>query len=221
MVDRPARDSRLALGGLLALLAALAAHALLGYPSGLPAAAITSLMLVIPVLLAGNRGAAALGIAVRPVAPSLLWFAAFAALTLPPFFLLYPRLSGAWWFPFPPYAPAFDAPALLRESLLQTLGVALPEEFFCRGFLQSAWGRARTRTWNVLGARVGWEWPAASAAFALLHVPGAGAAGLGTFLPGLAFGWLFARTGRIWAGTLHHAACNVALVALTGATGSG
>jgi len=100
----------------------------------------------------------------------------------------------------------------VRLALLpmQTLGVALPEEFFFRGYLQGQWARAPgRRTVRLLGATVGWEWPATAAAFAIAHVVGYGPAGLLRFFPGLLFGWAYARTGSIWAGVLYHGACNV------------
>ena len=44
--------------------------------------------------------------------------------------------------------------------------------------------------------------------FAIAHLFRLGPIGLLTFFPGLVFGWAFARTGRIWAGTLYHGLCN-------------
>jgi membrane protease YdiL (CAAX protease family) len=38
---------------------------------------------------------------------------------------------------------------------------------------------------------------------------------LSRFIPGLVFGWMFARTRSILAGTLFHAACNLVMEIFT------
>ncbi len=92
----------------------------------------------------------------------------------------------------------------------QLIVVALPEELFFRGFVQ---GRLQERwppTHRLWGAPVGRAWLVGALLFGLGHY-------LVTFepqmltrvVPGLAFGWMFARTRSILAGTIFHAACNV------------
>ena len=127
-----------------------------------------------------TRRSGSLGLSCRGFASSFLLAAVMAVLTLPAFVLI----AGG------PHAPA--------------------AELFFRGYLQGAWARISRRKVRLLGAELGWEWIAASAAFALGHLAFHGPVGLWTFFPGLAFGWAYARTGTIWAGVLYHAACNVA-----------
>ncbi len=92
-------------------------------------------------------------------------------------------------------------PDLFMTVLGQLLVVALPEEFFFRGFLQGVLAeRFRPLSAVVLSSLL----------FALGHLlvgfdPGT----LAVFFPGLFFGLLRARTGSILAGTLFHASCNL------------
>lgn len=117
-----------------------------------------------------------------------------------------------------PYRAA-PAPALrLPEAFpllvaVQVLVVALPEELFYRGWMQGRWAASDPgRGVEVLGARLGAGFLRTQALFALGHL----AAGpqpwrLGTFLPGLVFGWLRARTGDVAAPVLVHALSNLFL----------
>lgn len=88
--------------------------------------------------------------------------------------------------------------------------VALPEEWFFRGYLQARLDARLGTPWSLLGARVGWGFILAAGAFALLHpilVPGFYR--LAVFFPGLLFGWLRARGGNIGAAVLVHAGANL------------
>jgi membrane protease YdiL (CAAX protease family) len=93
--------------------------------------------------------------------------------------------------------------------------VAIPEEMFYRGYIQSRLDEIYVPRWAVLGARVGPGLLITSVLFALGH----------SFVvvqwwhvfivvPSLAFGWLRARTGGIVAGAFFHAWCNVAVSTL-------
>ena len=87
--------------------------------------------------------------------------------------------------------------------------VALPEEAFYRGYLQTALDKIWRPRLNVFGARVGIGLLVASAVFAVGHVltePYLGR--LAVFFPALVFGWLRAKTGGIGPGVAFHAACN-------------
>ncbi|MEZ4266403.1 MAG: MrtP family glutamic-type intramembrane protease [Myxococcota bacterium] len=94
--------------------------------------------------------------------------------------------------------------------------VALPEEWFFRGYLQARLDQRFGTPWRLAGARLGWGFILASLAFAVLHpilIPGAHR--LLVFFPGLLFGWLRARTGNIGAAVVVHAASNLLLAIIS------
>ena len=113
-----------------------------------------------------------------------------------------------WW-----HAPTLGwalPPRPLDAVLGQLIVVALPEEAFFRGYLQTALDRALPMRVRVLGADLGPGILIASALFALGHlatIPSP--ARLAVFFPSLVFGWLRARTKGIGAGVVFHAACNL------------
>lgn len=119
-----------------------------------------------------------------------------------------------------PYGPAAPfRPRLpdgfLLQAVLQLLVVALPEELFYRGWLQTSWRRAVPgRTVRVLGADLGPGFLATQALFALGHLATFQPWRLGTFFPGLLFGWLRERTGGLAAPVVLHALSNLFLKVL-------
>ena len=95
--------------------------------------------------------------------------------------------------------------------------VALPEEWFFRGYLQARMDQRWGTPWTFLGTSFGPGLLAAALAFALLHpilIPGAHR--LLVFFPALLFGWLRARNGHIGAAMVVHAGSNLLLELLTG-----
>ena len=101
-------------------------------------------------------------------------------------------------------------PDFARLSLATFVVVALPEEFFFRGYLQGRLAEIWPARRTLLGAPVGLALVVASALFALCHLavqwqPTT----LAVFFPGLVFGWMRARTGSVLAGSLFHAVCNL------------
>lgn len=106
--------------------------------------------------------------------------------------------------------------ALADLALGHLIAVALPEEVFFRGYLQSALDERWPRRFHLLGAHVGPSLLVTSALFALGHlatVPSA--TRLAVFFPSLLFGWLRARTGGVGAAIWVHAASNLLVVFLT------
>jgi hypothetical protein len=93
----------------------------------------------------------------------------------------------------------------------QLLGVALPEEFFFRGYLQSQFNRSFSRRLSVFGAPCGVGLLLAAALFAACHVPLGGPGQLIVFFPGLWYGWLRERTDSVVIPTVYHALSNVLL----------
>lgn len=139
---------------------------------------------------------------------------ALAALVFPVFVLGYARFHGLEG-TFAPTLPEEPVGFLLSHLLL----VAVPEEAFFRGYLQTrldaALGGAR-----LPGADVGVRALALQALlFAIVHVvtePELGrlAARASTFFPALVFGYVRARRGGIGAAVWFHFLCNVLAEAL-------
>ena len=160
------------------------------------------------------------GFRARPVGQGLVLFAATCAAVLPVFtagFWLWHRLLCARW----PLLVAGSCWRLLHPRLAlppelpmlvlaQVLVVAVPEELFFRGYLQTRLDEVWPRRWRILGAELGWGWLVGAALFGLGHFlvtfePQM----LSRFFPGLLFGWMFARTRSVLAGALFHAVCNL------------
>lgn len=152
------------------------------------------------------------------------WALAIGAAVFPLFVLAFwgwaelaPRLPGA-------LAQAAPGPLRLeprlppRFALLaasQFLVVALPEEMFYRGFLQTAWARTDPgRRRRVLGAEIGAGFLPTQALFAAGHLLSLEPWRLATFFPGLLFGWARARTGGLAAPVVLHLLSNLLLATL-------
>ncbi|MCA9648052.1 MAG: CPBP family intramembrane metalloprotease [Polyangiaceae bacterium] len=136
---------------------------------------------------------------------ALLWALGAALIFFPPFVV-----GWLWWWK-PSHAwNAAALPSLGQDVLGEIAVIALPEEAFFRGFLQSELDRAWAPRWKLLGAYVGPGLIVSSALFAVGHVatelrPDR----LAVFFPSLLFGWMRARTGGIGSGVLFHAMCNL------------
>jgi membrane protease YdiL (CAAX protease family) len=141
----------------------------------------------------------------RDALGALAWALAFAIVVFPAFWLGWLR----WWKPESGFAPA-DLAVVRDNVLTQLFAIALPEEAFYRGYLQSALDGAWPARVRVFGAAVGPALVVTSALFAFGHVateyhPNR----LGVFFPSLVFGWLRAKTGGIGAPVVFHALCNL------------
>jgi membrane protease YdiL (CAAX protease family) len=99
----------------------------------------------------------------------------------------------------------------LTFVLNQFLVVALPEEAFFRGYLQTRLGDAWTSRQRILGAELCVPaWLTASAVFGLIHVcADLDPLRFSVFFPGLLFGWVRARRGGIGAAIVLHALSNL------------
>lgn len=161
-----------------------------------------------------------LGRFARSVATSAAWAVLLGALFFVPFFF------GWRWFWRPPggFSFVFRTNEALNEVFGQLVIIALPEEAFYRGYLQSrldealpgfgssrgASGELVPRRLRVFGAEIGPAILVTSVVFALghlatIHDP----ARLAVFFPSLVFGWLRQRTGGVGAGIAFHASCNL------------
>ena len=141
----------------------------------------------------------------RESVTALLWALGLAAIFLPPFWLGFVW----WWHIRTPFHPAPLA-TLGSDFLGQLLVIALPEEAFYRGYLQSALDEAWRPRVRVLGAELGPSILVTSALFAAGHLCTELNAGrLAVFFPALVFGWLRSRTRGVGAGLVFHALCNL------------
>lgn len=142
----------------------------------------------------------------RSAGTAIVWALALAALTFGPFFLGW----RVFWHPRTSFALHVTPWEVANEVFGQLVIIALPEEAFYRGYLQSRLDEVLPARVRVLGAQVGPALLVTSVIFALGHVATIREpARLAVFFPSLAFGWLRARTGGIGAGVAFHAACNV------------
>lgn len=141
----------------------------------------------------------------REAAQSLIWAIALSLLFFPP---IYFGAKAIW---HTQHGFHFTWPkSVLDDVAGQLFVIALPEEAFFRGYLQTALEAAWPWKVRVLGAEIGAGLLVSCALFAvghLLTVPNP--ARLAVFFPALLFGYLRARTGGIGSGVVFHAACNI------------
>jgi membrane protease YdiL (CAAX protease family) len=137
---------------------------------------------------------------------ALGWASLMGAIFYPAFFIGY----RMWWKVAAPWAWTWPDDVSGRV-LGQLLVIALPEEAFFRGYLQSALdGHWAARRWRILGAELGPGWLISASIFAIGHVLTINhPSRLAVFFPALVFGWLRARTGGVGASVLFHAMCNL------------
>lgn len=110
---------------------------------------------------------------------------------------------------------AFRLPRSFPLHVLdQLLVVALPEEFFYRGYLQQRLESQLGEGRPLLGIRVGRGFMLTQVLFALGHLVEPYPWRLTVFFPGLLFGWLRKRSGTLLSGVLYHATCNLAVLVL-------
>ena len=166
------------------------------------------------------------GVTLRAWRQDLKLFAILFGLILPLFTLGYLGFSEALtqlpaWISklLAPYVTHWEfhpkLPAKFGEWLVvQLFVIALPEEFFYRGYMQTrlrdAWPQGRV----FLGARLGKAFWLTAVLFALGHLAIFEVWRLGVFFPALLFGWLRERTGTVLGSALLHAGCNLLVLML-------
>ena len=139
---------------------------------------------------------------------SLGWALLAVVVVFPPYFVLaHFWMKWVWGlsnFVLAPFPFSLD---LIGYQLIL---VALPEEFFFRGYLQSLLSRVFPARWNVLGIRIGWGFWITAGGFAFGHrVIFLQWWHFSIFFPALLFGYLRERTGSITAPILLHAFSNL------------
>jgi uncharacterized protein len=134
------------------------------------------------------------------------WALAFAALAFVPFYFGW----RTWWHAEGTFSLTASTGDVVNEVFGQVVIIALPEEAFYRGYLQTRLDDVWPPRFHLLGAPLGPGILVGSLIFALGHLATIHApARLAVFFPALVFGWMRARTGGVGAGIVFHALCNV------------
>lgn len=112
--------------------------------------------------------------------------------------------------------PRFEwrLPDRLFDRIGGNIAVAVGEEFFYRGYVYARLAEQwppRTRLLGVPFGRAQW---AQAALFAVGHLLTPAPFRLATFFPGLLFGWMAARQGRVLPAVIVHAASNLLIATL-------
>lgn len=158
----------------------------------------------------------------RSLGQAALWASLLAAIFFVPFFFGWQR----YWHPRTSFALRGGVMDALNDAFAQVVIIALPEEAFYRGYVQSrldqalpgfGWTRGAAgeqglmpRRLRIFGASVGPAVLVTSVIFALGHLATIRQpARLAVFFPSLLFGWLRCRTGGVGAGIAFHAMCNI------------
>lgn len=179
--------------------------------------------LYLPVLAMSVRGEdyRDFGLSTRTLKADVLQFLSVSAVVFPlfiagyvAFIFLLPKLPGELVQVLTPYmgTPRF-APRLpdrfLEWVIDQTFVVALPEEFFYRGYLQTRLRDVWPRGKLFFGARLGPAFWLTAILFALGHLAIFEVWRLAVFFPSLLFGWMRERSGSVVGAALFHAAANL------------
>lgn len=166
------------------------------------------------------------GLSLRQLGRDVRQFLAVSAIVFPLFIAGYVAFTAAWdllpvdWVrALTPYTSAphfsFRLPDRFSEWVIDDLFVvALPEEFFYRGYLQTrlrdAWPQGRM----LFGARLGRAFWVTAVLFALGHLAIFEVWRLGVFFPALLFGWMRERSNSVVGAALFHASANLLIKVL-------
>lgn len=178
-------------------------------------AAVPFLFVYAPVWMANRRGVDSYGYGLAVPAWSDLagwWAGAREALSLIlviiiPWLVSYHLYQAVFFGLSPQLALPKDALLLVPYHLFY---VAIPEEFFYRGYFQGRLNEVLPRNVSIFGVKVGWSLPITAIFFAFGHsVVTFRWWHFAIFFPALAFGWLREKTGSTLAGAFFHAWCNI------------
>ncbi len=135
-----------------------------------------------------------------------------SALIGPPFLVAYHVWQTTLFGVHPGVALPGD---ILTLVAYQLFFVAIPEEFFYRGYFQTRLNELFPRRWLILGTPMGLGAVLADLFFAFGHsVVQVQWWHFATFFPGLVFAWMRERTGQVLPGAFFHAICNITVVVL-------
>lgn len=163
------------------------------------------IFLFLPMEFLHRRGVdpASFGITWKHLGKGLLWAGLFILISFPPYIW-----GFKWWFARESFHFALPS-TFWQEVVGNVFLVALPEEAFYRGYMQTRLDKVFTGRVKILGAEVGWSVIVTAALFSLGHLVTFRFDRLGTFFPGIVFGWIRAKTGSIGGGVAFHASCNI------------
>ncbi len=201
-------------GTLLAIRAVVTGQAVMGLPDWV-LLLIPALFLYVPIVWVEHKGMdpRALGMTLEGVGTAVRWNLLLAAVVLVPFVVANHFYQG-WLFG---RSPRWVLPHhfLTQVVAYHLFVVALPEEFFYRGYMQSRLNHIFPKPWRIGGAAFGWSLPLTAALFAAGHsLVVVRWWHFSIFFPAVLFGWLRERTGNVLAPALFHALCNVLMVTL-------
>ena len=146
----------------------------------------------------------------REAVRALGWALLLGALTFGPFYVGWRLWAHYVWHSHRHFVLASKPLEMLNDIAGQLVIIALPEEAFYRGYLQTRLDQVWAPRWRVLGADLGPGILATSVIFALGHIATQhDPARLAVFFPSLLFGWMRSRTRGIGAGVAFHAICNI------------
>lgn len=171
---------------------------------------ILAAMVYLPVLRGEKRGRrlSEYGIHLKNWKKEILFAAALMLIVFPPFIIG----NHFWqsWVVGGRYAFALPAGSIAYLILEHTLFIALPEEFFYRGWMQTVFTRRFPAKLKIWGGDFGWVIILTSALFAIGHLAAIPSPfRLAVFFPSLLFCWIRAKRGSLIAPILFHGACNV------------
>ena len=203
-----------------ALLVIIGAYRLLlsmGYIDAIGHVLVPWLWILVPwgILTIKREAPETCGFRTDDIVPSAMTGLVVALVILIPYFLVFGLL--------------FSKPALLvdfrwhaatkwlKMTVYQLFVIALPEEFFFRGYLQTRLNQVFGRRFKLFGVETGWGLPVTALIFMIFHlIFGINLWNLGIFFPALVMGWLKDKTGSITAPTVFHALSNILLFTFQG-----
>ncbi len=107
-------------------------------------------------------------------------------------------------------------PEFWKYSAYQLIIVALPEEVFFRGYVQSSLNLIFPRKWRLFGVNFGWGLLITALVFAFAHsLIALEWWHFAIFFPALLFGYVREKTGTVTAPILLHALSNILMYILT------
>ena len=173
---------------------------------------IASIWLYLPLLAAWVKKIdfADLGLGRPPVGLSLALVGLWVLISYPPFYLAWAWVEFRYLgHTFLPTGPS----GLPNLILVQTLAIALPEEFYFRGYLQSRLNLVCGRPWRLWSAQIGPGLFVTALVFMLCHLlVSASWLRVAILFPALLFGWMRERTNSLLAPVLFHALSNLTFI---------